>query len=266
MRRRCVADEGKQTTNLASISKSKLSRFPFPVPPADEQVVLAERIFALLSAIDTLAARVAVAANRSADVERPALAKAFRGELVEPDPADEPAAALLGRLRANAAASARPPPRSPPAVRASARDPHAARRGQRQPTPRANRDSPTRIVAHPRAVPRLVAHRVHLAVERRGSRPPRAGDVLDRRGRRPVAHDRAAPRRHLARDQDRRQLHAHRRGEYDPTVATGRVKLGKDGRLAGTFNIRLGDRSTFIAERTEAPSTPIPPPPSPRDE
>ena len=53
--------------------------------------------------------------------------------------------------------------------------------------------------------------------------------------------------------------------EYDPTVATGSVKLGKDGRLKGTFKIKQGDSSTFIAERTDAPSRPIPPPPSPRD-
>lgn len=53
--------------------------------------------------------------------------------------------------------------------------------------------------------------------------------------------------------------------EYDPTIATGTVKLGKDGRVTGTFNIRNGDRSTFVAERTEAPRTPIRPPPSPRD-
>lgn len=53
--------------------------------------------------------------------------------------------------------------------------------------------------------------------------------------------------------------------EYDPTVATGAVKLGKDERLAGTFKIQRGDSSTFIAERVDAPSQPLPTPPSPRD-
>ena len=53
--------------------------------------------------------------------------------------------------------------------------------------------------------------------------------------------------------------------EYDPTIATGAVKLGKDGRLTGTFKIERGDSSTFIAERVDPPSRPIPAPASPRD-
>jgi type I restriction enzyme S subunit len=97
-------DEGKQTTNLASISKSKLSRFPVPLPPADEQIVLAERVFTLLAAVDTLGARVHAAGERPAMLERAVLAKAFRGELVEQDPADESAAALLARVRAQPSA------------------------------------------------------------------------------------------------------------------------------------------------------------------
>jgi type I restriction enzyme S subunit len=40
--------------------------------------------------------------GRVNDLERAALAKAFRGELVDQDPADEPAAALLDRGRATA--------------------------------------------------------------------------------------------------------------------------------------------------------------------
>jgi len=43
---------------------------------------------------------------------------------------------------------------------------------------------------------------------------------------------------------------------------SGRVTLRKDGRLKGTFRIKDGDSSTFIAERAEEP---IPRPPSYRD-
>jgi hypothetical protein len=46
---------------------------------------------------------------------------------------------------------------------------------------------------------------------------------------------------------------------------TGRARLRKDGRLTGTIRIKDGDDSTFVAERTEAPAEPIPPPPSYRD-
>ena len=53
--------------------------------------------------------------------------------------------------------------------------------------------------------------------------------------------------------------------EYDQMSGSGRVTLGKDGRLKGVIRIKDGDSSTFIAERTEEPEEPIPPPPSYRD-
>jgi type I restriction enzyme, S subunit len=84
-------DEGKQTTNLASISKTKLSRFPVPVPPAAEQVVLAERIFTILATLEQLASRVSLMGEHLARAELATLTKAFRGGLVPQDPTDEPA-------------------------------------------------------------------------------------------------------------------------------------------------------------------------------
>ena len=53
--------------------------------------------------------------------------------------------------------------------------------------------------------------------------------------------------------------------EFDPVSGSGRVTLGKDGRLKGSIRIKDGDSSTFIAERAEEPDEPIPPPPSYRD-
>lgn len=46
---------------------------------------------------------------------------------------------------------------------------------------------------------------------------------------------------------------------------SGRVKLGKDGRLKGVIKIKGGDECTFVAEPSEAPDEPIPLPPSYRD-
>jgi hypothetical protein len=53
--------------------------------------------------------------------------------------------------------------------------------------------------------------------------------------------------------------------EYDQMSGTGSARLGKDGRLRGRIKIHDGDSSTFMAERTTAPKSPIPDPPSYRD-
>lgn len=53
--------------------------------------------------------------------------------------------------------------------------------------------------------------------------------------------------------------------EYDQLSGTGSVKLGQDGKLKGTFRIKDGDSSSFIAERARAPAEPIQEPPSYRD-
>lgn len=53
--------------------------------------------------------------------------------------------------------------------------------------------------------------------------------------------------------------------EYDQMTGTGSVRLGEDGKLRGRIKIKNGDESTFIAERSAAPTAPIPKPPSYRD-
>jgi hypothetical protein len=53
--------------------------------------------------------------------------------------------------------------------------------------------------------------------------------------------------------------------EYDPMSGSGRVTLGKDGRLKGTIKIKDGDSSTFIAVQSTEPSESIQKPPSYRD-
>jgi hypothetical protein len=46
---------------------------------------------------------------------------------------------------------------------------------------------------------------------------------------------------------------------------TGRVALGKDGRLKGTLRIKDGDSSAFVAVCVAEPDQRIPDPPSYRD-
>jgi type I restriction enzyme S subunit len=96
-------EHGTQTTNLASISKAKLSAFPVPFAPPKEQaeiVRLLERAFARVDRLEAEAARARALLDR---LEAAILGKAFRGELVPQDPNDEPASALLERMRAQRA-------------------------------------------------------------------------------------------------------------------------------------------------------------------
>jgi hypothetical protein len=53
--------------------------------------------------------------------------------------------------------------------------------------------------------------------------------------------------------------------EFDQMSGSGRVTLGRDGRLRGVIKIKDGDSSNFIAERSVEPNEPIPDPPSYRD-
>jgi hypothetical protein len=50
--------------------------------------------------------------------------------------------------------------------------------------------------------------------------------------------------------------------EFDQMTGRGSVRLGRDGKIHGTFSIDQGDKSTFIAERTSAPAEPIADPPA----
>jgi len=90
---------GKQTTNLASISKSTLGSLPINLPPPAEQREIVRRVEDLFNYVDQLEAKL-TAASRFADRLIPALlAKAFRGELVPQDPNDVPASELLANLK-----------------------------------------------------------------------------------------------------------------------------------------------------------------------
>ncbi len=93
-------DEGKQTTNLASISKAKLSAMQIPVPPFDEATEIVRRIESAFAKIDRLAIEAKRALTLLGKLDEAILAKAFRGELVPQDENDELAEHLLVRIRA----------------------------------------------------------------------------------------------------------------------------------------------------------------------
>lgn len=77
----------------------------FPIPTRCEQDEIVRRIDAAFSRIDRLTEEASRAAHLLDRLDERLLAKAFRGELVPQDPEDEPAEALLARIREARAAA-----------------------------------------------------------------------------------------------------------------------------------------------------------------
>ena len=98
--RELLEQRAKSTTGLHTLSVSKVSGIPIPLPSIAEQEEIISRVEDLFTLADQLEARL-TAARKVVDRLTPALlAKAFRGELVPQDPNDEPASVLLERIRA----------------------------------------------------------------------------------------------------------------------------------------------------------------------
>lgn len=95
---RSVLDRTKGSVGQVNISLSQCRAFEFPVPTIQEQNEAVRRVETLFAFADRLDARLAQARSAVDRLTPSLLAKAFRGELVPQDPADEPAAELLKRL------------------------------------------------------------------------------------------------------------------------------------------------------------------------
>lgn len=97
--RRWFEANGRQTVNLASISLSKISLLPVPVPPKTEQLRMVEALDSHLTALRRSENLLATCVARAEALRRALLTEAFAGRLVEQDAAEEPASELLRRIR-----------------------------------------------------------------------------------------------------------------------------------------------------------------------
>lgn len=100
---RYFIDEGKQTTNLASINLTKLGAFPVPLPPEAEQKRIIAEVDRRLSVADETLGVINLQLARANRLRQAVLKRAFEGKLVPQDPNDEPASILLERIRAERA-------------------------------------------------------------------------------------------------------------------------------------------------------------------
>jgi type I restriction enzyme, S subunit len=99
---------GKQTTNLASLSLSKLKSLPVPLMSEREADEIANCVEDVMSVTGRFTAELSVQEASSKSLRQSVLRAAFSGNLVEQDPTDEPASALLARIAAERAAIVRP--------------------------------------------------------------------------------------------------------------------------------------------------------------
>ncbi len=87
-------------TTIKHLTGKALASYRFPLPSLAEQMEIVRRVEALFALADQIEARFAKAKASVDQITQSILAKAFRGELVPPDPNDEPASVLLERIKA----------------------------------------------------------------------------------------------------------------------------------------------------------------------
>ncbi len=85
---------------ILHLTAERMLGWPVPLAPLQEQQVLVERLRGAMGAIARLEHAVTSVLRSVERTEQSALARAFRGELVDQDPNDEPATVLLDSVRA----------------------------------------------------------------------------------------------------------------------------------------------------------------------
>jgi len=92
--------QGKQTTNLASINKTKLSAFPIPVCSLDEMTKIIEIVTDKVGKTERTIVDIDAQLLRATQLKSSILAKAFSGELVGSIDTEESAEQLLEKIKA----------------------------------------------------------------------------------------------------------------------------------------------------------------------
>lgn len=93
-------DLSKWVTGTAQpkLNQKRMNSIPVPLPPLQEQVRIVSRIEELFSFADQIKKSVEMARMRADKIDQSIFVKAFRGELVQQDPNDEPASVLLNTI------------------------------------------------------------------------------------------------------------------------------------------------------------------------
>jgi len=95
-----IVRQASSTSGLHTLSISKVSALPVPVPSQEEQEALLRALAAPMSEIEKLGEEIDTGLAKCAALRQVILKGAFSGQLVRQNPEDEPAVTLLERIRA----------------------------------------------------------------------------------------------------------------------------------------------------------------------
>lgn len=96
-----IVRKANSTSGLHTLSISKISSLPVPVPSTKEQEALVDALAAPLSEIEKQAEEIEIGLAKCSALRQAILKQALSGQLVPQDVADEPASLLLERIRAS---------------------------------------------------------------------------------------------------------------------------------------------------------------------
>ncbi|QYG93442.1 hypothetical protein HC251_14100 [Iamia sp. SCSIO 61187] len=103
--RRQIEGQARTTAGIYKVNQEMLRLIELPLLSLNEQSAMVERLDAAMSECERVRAEVHRSRVRSTTLRRSVLGAAFSGQLVPQDPDDEPASALLERIRAERAAT-----------------------------------------------------------------------------------------------------------------------------------------------------------------
>jgi type I restriction enzyme, S subunit len=104
--------ESRATGNqlsMRNISQNAFGEIAINLPPLKEQQEIAQQIETAFKAIDRIQEQYKEAKDQLDRLNQSILAQAFRGDLVDQDPTDEPASILLDRIRTERETQQKPP-------------------------------------------------------------------------------------------------------------------------------------------------------------
>lgn len=113
-----AVSQSKATAGQWNLTLEICRALPIPIPPIREQEEIIKAVQACMKAVGAIEVQYMAARSQASRLAPQVLAKAFRGELVQQDPNDEPASVLLQRLAKTSAVTVKAPrgrPRNQPA-------------------------------------------------------------------------------------------------------------------------------------------------------